>query len=278
MPINKHGSQSRIAASAVDAAFASDDPVFVFPAGLCSRKGPGGIIRDLRWNKMFVNKSAENGRTVIPLRFHGENSKFFYNFAKIRAKSGLKFNIEMLCLPRELFLARGKQFRISILDPIGPELLTPGSKLRPVPTKSEKSLLKINDPANHSRNTGTAYRSRAYSRRFLRNTNKGGNQLYVFDAASCPQTMREVGRLREIAFRAGGGGQALECDIDEFDLMDPPCMQLVVWDPEQTHSRRLPLYADATSDSTGPACRAWPQGTCSSFSEDFVEELPALHH
>ncbi len=128
VPINKHGSQSRMAASAVDAAFASDDPVFVFPAGLCSRKGPGGIIRDLRWNKMFVNKSAENGRTVIPLRFHGENSKFFYNFAKIRAKSGLKFNIEMLCLPRELFLARGKQFRISILDPIGPELLTPGSK------------------------------------------------------------------------------------------------------------------------------------------------------
>lgn len=128
VPINKHGSQSRMAASAVDAAFASDDPVFVFPAGLCSRKGPGGIIRDLRWNKMFVNKSAENGRTVIPLRFHGENSKFFYNFAKIRAKSGLKFNIEMLCLPRELFLACGKQFRISILDPIGPELLTPGSK------------------------------------------------------------------------------------------------------------------------------------------------------
>ncbi len=40
-------------------------------------------------------------------------------------------------------------------------------------------------------------------------------------------------------------------------------MRLVVWDPEQTHSRRLPLYADATSDSTGPACRAWPQGTCS---------------
>ena len=80
---------------------------------------------------MFVNKSAENGRTVIPLRFHGENSKFFYNFAKIRAKSGLKFNIEMLCLPRELFLARGKQFRISILDPIGPELLTPGSAYDP---------------------------------------------------------------------------------------------------------------------------------------------------
>ena len=67
--------------------------------------------------------------------------------------------------------------------------------------------------------------------RFLRNTNKGGNQLYVFDAASCPQTMREVGRLREIAFRAGGGGTGTECDIDEFDTMEPPCRQLLVWDP-----------------------------------------------
>ncbi len=44
--------------------------------------------------------------------------------------------------------------------------------------------------------------------------------------------MREIGRLREIAFRSAGGGTGKACDIDEFDLMEPPCMQLVVWDPE----------------------------------------------
>ena len=47
-----------------------------------------------------------------------------------------------------------------------------------------------------------------------------------------PNVMREIGRLREIAFRAAGGGTGKDCDIDEFDLMDPPCLQLVVWDPE----------------------------------------------
>jgi len=68
--------------------------------------------------------------------------------------------------------------------------------------------------------------------RFLRKTNKGGNEIYVVDAASAPATMREIGRLREIAFRVGGGGTGKACDIDRFDLMDPPCRQLIVWDPE----------------------------------------------
>ena len=68
--------------------------------------------------------------------------------------------------------------------------------------------------------------------RLLRTTNKGGNVIYVVDAMSCPNVMREIGRLREITFRAAGGGTGKECDIDEYDLMDPPCRQLIVWDNE----------------------------------------------
>lgn len=67
---------------------------------------------------------------------------------------------------------------------------------------------------------------------FLRKSNKGGNELYVFEAASAPMLMREVGRLREVAFRRAGGGTGRECDIDEFDTMEPPCRQLIVWDPD----------------------------------------------
>lgn len=68
--------------------------------------------------------------------------------------------------------------------------------------------------------------------RFLRVTNKGNNHIYVVDAFNAPNTMREIGRLREIAFRAAGGGTGKDCDIDEFDTMNPPCRQLIVWDPE----------------------------------------------
>lgn len=68
--------------------------------------------------------------------------------------------------------------------------------------------------------------------RFLRHTNKGGNMIYVVDAHNSPNVMREIGRLREIAFRSAGGGSGKECDIDEFDTMTPPCKQLIVWDPD----------------------------------------------
>lgn len=67
--------------------------------------------------------------------------------------------------------------------------------------------------------------------RMLRHANKGDNEVYVVDAFNAPNTMREIGRLREIAFRDAGGGTGLECDIDEFDTMENPCRQLIVWDP-----------------------------------------------
>ena len=68
--------------------------------------------------------------------------------------------------------------------------------------------------------------------RFLRATNKGGNEIYVVDAFNAPNTMRELGRLREIAFRTAGGGTGKDCDIDEYDTMEGPCRQLIVWNPD----------------------------------------------
>ncbi len=128
LPINKHGRQSRGAVSEVDSAFAdAARPVIMFPAGICSRQQQaGGEVRDLKWNKMFVQKSAEAGRTVVPLRFDGENSPAFYRLARRRQKLGLKFNLEMLRLPRELVDGAGKQFTIKIGAPIPNDQLLRG--------------------------------------------------------------------------------------------------------------------------------------------------------
>lgn len=68
--------------------------------------------------------------------------------------------------------------------------------------------------------------------RFLRTTNKANNEIYIINAYNSPNTMREIGRLREIAFRTAGGGTGKEVDIDEFDTMENPCEQLIVWNPE----------------------------------------------
>lgn len=70
------------------------------------------------------------------------------------------------------------------------------------------------------------------SDKFLRRTNKGGNEIYVVDAFDSPNIMREIGRLREISFRDAGGGTGKDCDIDEFDTMTPPCRQMLVWNPD----------------------------------------------
>ena len=67
--------------------------------------------------------------------------------------------------------------------------------------------------------------------KLLRRSRKGGTELYVFTAAQCPNLMKEVGRLREEAFREAGGGTGLSMDIDFFDTMDNPYWQLIDWDP-----------------------------------------------
>ena len=68
--------------------------------------------------------------------------------------------------------------------------------------------------------------------RRLRSTNKAGNEIYIITYQQAPQVMREIGRLREIAFRAAGGGTGMELDWDEFDTCEHPYYQLIVWDPE----------------------------------------------
>ncbi|MEA2106093.1 MAG: GNAT family N-acetyltransferase [Bacteroidota bacterium] len=67
--------------------------------------------------------------------------------------------------------------------------------------------------------------------KFLRDTNNGGNQLYIINHNNSPNIMREVGRLRELTFRNAGGGTGKEMDIDKFDTQDEPYEQLISWDP-----------------------------------------------
>ena len=69
--------------------------------------------------------------------------------------------------------------------------------------------------------------------KFIRETRKGSNYLFEVTAADSPMVMQEIGRLREISFRLGGGGTGKQVDIDEYDI-DPhaPYKQLIVWDPK----------------------------------------------
>ena len=117
IPINKTGKQAKDFPRMVEAGFASDDQLIMFPAGLCSRR-QNGVIRDLDWKKTFIVKSVQTHRDVVPIHFEGRNSNFFYNLANICKFLGIKVNIAMLCLADEMLKNRHKTFTVTIGKPI----------------------------------------------------------------------------------------------------------------------------------------------------------------
>lgn len=107
----------------------------------------------------------------------------------------------------------------------------------------------------------------------LRMTNRSHNQIYIVTAQDSPNTMKEIGRLREIAFRAAGGGTGLSMDIDEYDVMDNPYKQLIVWNPEAEEilgGYRYILGTDVRFDEHGAPILATSH--MFNFSEKFLKE------
>ena len=110
--------------------------------------------------------------------------------------------------------------------------------------------------------------------KFFRKTNNAGNEIYILTAHDSPNTMREIGRLREISFRDSGGGTGLDCDIDDFDTRDENCfLQLIVWNPNDKAivggyrfllCDKLPLDKDGQVDT--------PTSELFHYSDKFVEE------
>ncbi len=117
VPVNKHGRNTQESVKIIDSLYRSDQLVLVFPAGLVSRRQKGRI-EDLEWKKSFISKAVRYKRDIIPVHIQGRNSDFFYKFALIRKKLGLKFNIEMLYLPDEMFRQKDKKIVITFGKPI----------------------------------------------------------------------------------------------------------------------------------------------------------------
>ena len=109
--------------------------------------------------------------------------------------------------------------------------------------------------------------------RRLRMTNKSNNQIYIITHQDAPNVMREIGRLREIAFRAAGGGTGLSMDIDEYDTMEHPYKQLIVWNPEAEEilgGYRYLLGTDVRFDEKGAPILATSH--MFHFSDAFIKE------
>ena len=107
----------------------------------------------------------------------------------------------------------------------------------------------------------------------LRDTNKSKNEIYVINHHDSPNVMKEIGRLREVTFRDAGGGSGLSMDLDEFDTMENPYQQLIVWDPESEKilgGYRYILGTDIKLDENGQPLLATSH--MFHFSETFIKE------
>lgn len=109
--------------------------------------------------------------------------------------------------------------------------------------------------------------------RFLRDSNNAGNELYVVTHHDSPNTMLEIGRLRELTFRAAGGGTGKDVDIDKYDTVDNPYRQLIVWDPQEKEilgGYRYHLGGEMSKDENGRVQIATAK--LFDFSDKFMNE------
>ncbi len=109
--------------------------------------------------------------------------------------------------------------------------------------------------------------------KYIRDTNFGGNQIYIIDHKDSPNLMLEIGRLREVTFRDAGGGTGKNYDIDSFDTAEMPFQQIIVWNPDDEeiiggyrflHCKYLKTYKEIEIKT--------PTSKLFKYSEKFIKE------
>lgn len=146
VPIDKvHGNRST--AAGINAAFAADNALLYFPAGLCSRRIKGRIT-DLEWKPTVVKKAVQHHRDLVPIYIDAQNRRRFYTIANLRKRLGIKFNFEMALLPGEMFAQRGKTFRMVVGQPIPWRVLEAGGPAAAVAERLHDFVYQLADNAD----------------------------------------------------------------------------------------------------------------------------------
>jgi putative hemolysin len=118
IPVNINGNSSRAMLEMVEKIYSSGVAIPIFPAGLVSRKSGSDDIKDLRWKKSFITQAKHFHKDIVPVYIEGSNSRFFYNFAALRKRLGIKINLEMFFLVNEMFAQKDKNIILHFGKPV----------------------------------------------------------------------------------------------------------------------------------------------------------------
>ena len=227
--VNLGSGDNKANVKAIHDALGNDEAVIVFPSGEVSRAGPLGI-RDGRWQSGFLRFAEQANAPVLPVHVGGRNSALFYSLSAI-AKP-----LSTLMLVGEAMRQRDVTMPVRIGDPLAwREIAAMGG------TRKQKARRIMRQIYDLPRNRGQRIRSetpiahpesRLDLRRELREserlgTTNDGKEIFLFEGRQGSSVMRELGRLREVAFRQVGEGTGRRRDLDAFDA----CYKhLILWD------------------------------------------------
>ena len=215
----------------VNRALQSEKVVVVFPAGEVSRAGAAGV-KDGKWRPGFLQFARRNNAPILPVHIEAKNSLLFYSASMLFKPLGT------CLLPREMFQQRSRTIAFRVGQPIASDSLST-DKLRDktLVKRVKKHVYKIGKnkkPIFQTLKTIAHPEPRDELQRALKQAQllgqtRDGNRIYLVDCTADSPVMRELGRLREVAFRKVGEGTGSKRDLDAYDKH---YRHLVLWDSE----------------------------------------------
>ncbi len=239
------------------AALEREEAVIIFPSGTVSRMTPSGV-KDPKWHHGFLHFARKTGAPILPVHLGGRNSRLFYSASALYAPLGT------LLLAREMFNKRNVDMAVRIGKPIparhfGELPLAQDAQVKLV-RKHLYRLAKAKPPIFVTENTVAHPQNRQDIKRELKQAEllgatSDGKRIYLADYRPESALMKEIGRLREMAFRQVGEGTGERLDLDRYDRY---YRHIVLWDDEeleiagayriadaaQLHQQGRPLYTE----------------------------------
>ena len=209
-----------------------------FPSGTVSHfRWSTKEISDPEWNKNIATFARRTRATVVPVYFHGNNSYFFQVMGLIHPL------LRTMLIPREFYLQKGKSIEVRIGAPVSPKRIESFAtdvelvdylRLRTylLGQEAEKSVKNLRQDSNLEPiiaaipRTTMAGEIRELSPEQCLHEH-GKFEVYCANPDQIPNTLREIGRLRELSFRAANEGTGKSLDLDVFDNLYE---HLFVWD------------------------------------------------
>ena len=220
-------------------------PLGIFPAGEVSTCKDGKLNVDKPWEEGAVRLIKKANVPIIPIYFHAKNSRLFYFLSKISD------TLRTAKLPSEVMSQKGRVIRVRIGKSISVKdqdkykevpafyefirkktylLANPFEKVNKIISTQHIKIRKATKKITSQRNTllfvNEVKALRAIDARLLESKNY---EVFFANAKDIPNLLHEIGRLREISFRAVGEGTNKSIDLDPYDKY---YSHLFLWDRE----------------------------------------------